>query len=517
MSSKLTLQIVRPLCIVLGLICLCADGKALSIETSEGVLRSGKLDVHEDSLLGYLTNGIPSEASVSALERWEKYGHAAIVLGQQKSQKAVPLLIERIQSPLPSQLQNDLELKVAGHLGNASWEDWDRDIFIKTIDFRSTCALALANIGDEKALSVVAEYLKSVTPDITAAFEKEDVDDPKLFHSYASICKSITAFGSKDGIDALIEVLDQLINRSNGDILIYTLRICTGQAFGPESDTPVHRRQSEIGKWKEWWSQNRDSYQIDRKQVLNATKPNLPTLVPQTVRDHVVLAKSRFFDYEGSGEGKASAEWLEANGKRNVKALAAIMNDEDELAGVRREAMQWYAQFGGKRALALLTEYATSDARYRGYSGHITKDLFQTEALKLIEKHFPDDVDDVARQCAAESDNAVFILMKKSDNWKFVADNYHSFSHDVQLMAIQKLLEIPEPVGRDVFVDAIKDADLNIAGYAAKGIQKFALREELPTESAKALDKWEAVQSIKKPPAPSTEPGTDFPKISEPR
>ena len=472
------------------LLLFCFNAAANLIITADFALDQYGVDKREEALLDYLENGVPEDFRGEFFQRWEVYYWIATKLGEMKSTKALPLLIRRIQEPLPPQLQKDLELHVAGYLGHDLWEGWDREFERELAKFSEACAMALGRIGDDSTLPVLKTYLKSVTKAIDDDIEA-GTSEPFLMSAYGATCSAITALGSKEGIDALITALDRLPRRSPGHV-VYYLRFCTGQPFGPEYSQPLHRRPDEIRKWKEWWDQNRETYVIDRDRVLHRRGPELPRPVPRSLRDHVAAAETRYFDYDGTGYGKSSVRWLESRGRWHVRGLAAIVNDTDEDARVRGEALKWYARFGGRGALNLLAGYATDDVRYSELG---TDRLhLQGSALELVGEYFPDKVDQVAKKCLFSSHqvsgNAIHLLMKKPENYRYVADSFANLADTARHQAIQKLLDLPEPVGRQAFFDAVKDERVHVAHYGARGIRKFSLESELPEESRQALARW---------------------------
>gem|GEM_PF-3880488 len=463
---------------------------ALEIITADGALDRYGVDKREGSLLDYLENGIPADFRGKPFERWETYSWIATKLGELESTKALPLLIRRIQEPLPLQLQKDLELHVAGSLAHHSWEDWDRGFLREVARFREACAMSLARIGDHRALPILTAYLESLTQ--IADHELEwDNPDSSLLWSFSGTCSAIAGLGSKEGIDALIAALDDLPTRSPEHI-IYYLRLCTGQPFGPEYSQPLHRWPAEIRKWKEWWERNRDSYRVDLDRVLRRGAPELPRPRPRSLRDHVAAAETRYFDYDGTAYGKRSVRWLEFRGRWYVRGLAAIVNDADEDARVRGEALKWYARFGGRRAFDVLAGYATDDSRYSELG--IDRLHLQITALNLVEEFFPESVDRVAKNCMLSSHqvsgNAIHILMKKPENYRYVADSFAKLAYTARFQAIQKLLYLDEPLGRQAFFEAVKEKDVHMAQYGARGIRKFSLESELPEDSRQALDRW---------------------------
>jgi len=477
-------------CVGAVLVLFNGNLEANSRITADGQLDRYHLDKAEEALLGYLEAGIPQDFSGDFNERWEMYQWIAAKLGEMGSNNASPTLIQLIEEPLPPPLQDDLLFHVAGYRGHDSWEDWDDQRVRDLAELRKACAHALAKIGDEDALPALLAYLETLGQSIKNELEKKNPDSSLLW-SYSSVCRDVTALGSKAGIDALIATLDHLPQRAP-ETIVYYLRICTRQPFGPEYSQPLHTRPAEIQKWHEWWKQNRDGFRIDRQRVLDTEKPDLPRPVPVSLRDHVAAAYTRHMDSDGSGYGKHSADWLEKDGSTRTAEFAAIVNNCSEDSRVRKEALKWYARFAGDSALDLLTTYATDD---KIYSETGTEWLhLQTEALNLIQGQFPQMAEDVARRCMFSehyvSSNAVSFLMKSASNYTYVAENFTRLGHLGRLEAIQSLLWLSEPVGRPAFFEGMKDSDIHMAVFAARGIRKFALEAELPQTSREALTRW---------------------------
>lgn len=169
--------------------------------------------------------------------------------------------------------------------------------------------------------------------------------------------------------------------------------------------------------------------------------------------------------------------------------------------------MKWYAassKNGGNKnthvsALDLLTRYAIGDDIYseHGYD----RMLLQGEALNLIEKYFPDALDDVAKRCVVSkgftSSNAVYLLMKSEHNYQFIAKKYDLLLGEARNHALQALLQLSEPIGRPAFIAALMSGDVYEAVYGARGVAKFGLEADLPEESRLALSKWRADPSFR--------------------
>ncbi len=483
-------RLYRLVCIGAALVLINGNLQARSIITADGALDRYHLAKEEAGLLEYLEAGIPQDFSGEFNQRWEMYYWVAAKLGELKSNKASPNLIQLIEEPLSLPLRDDLVLKIAGSLARNSWKDWDDQRVQDLARLRAKCAMALVNIGDESALPALIAYLETLTPIINEELDKEKPESALLW-SFSITCSAVTALGSKAGIDALIASLDRLPKRAPETIIDY-LRICTGQSFGPEYSQPLHTRAPDIQKWRKWWEQNRDDFAIDRQRILNTRKPDLPQPVPKPLRAHIASAETQGMDFDGTGYGKQSSDWLKENGSKRTAELAAIVNDRDEDATVRKEALKWYARFAGNSALDLLTKYAMGEDIY-SESG-IDRSHLQREALKLIREHFPQMAEDVARRCMFSqhpvSSHAVGILMKNPNNHGHVAENFARLPQSTRFGAIQSLLHLSEPAGRPAFFEAVKDTHVHMAAFAARGIDKFALEAELPQASQEALTKW---------------------------
>jgi hypothetical protein len=61
---------------------LCRAASANHVITADGQFQRYRLDGAEDSVVGYLKNGLPSSSTATIFERWELYGFVADKAGQ---------------------------------------------------------------------------------------------------------------------------------------------------------------------------------------------------------------------------------------------------------------------------------------------------------------------------------------------------------------------------------------------------------------------------------------------------
>lgn len=498
-AAALSIQFVSRYLFILSVAVLCflpLEKADASTKTSpERELSEHNLKTDEASLLAYLDSGLPEVPSLSFDRRWVTYRWVVMMLGEISNEESVLPLIRFIETEPSGKLEQDLLLSVASGL---DWKRWDFQCAQALAQIRGDAAFALAKIGDARALPVLTAYLERLAVTVEADMASEHPDS-SILSPYGVVCKAITALGSKAGIDALVDSLGRFTEPSPEKV-VYNLRICSGQIFGPEVFQPSHLWPAIFAEWRAWWQENRASFEIDRERVLHLKKPELPRPEPISLREHVVAAETRSFDYEGTGYGKRSAEWLEASGDAHVDELAAILEDRNEDGLVRREAMKWYVASnkpGGngeskQTALNLLIRYAIGEDTYsaQGYD----RMLLQGEALNLIAKHYPEALDGVAKRCVVSKDyrssNAVHLLMKSEGNHRFIAEKYDSLKGEGRRQALHALLQLSEPIGRSAYITALNSADPYEAVYGARGVAKFGLEADMPDESLAALSRW---------------------------
>lgn len=471
-----------------------ANSGATSFVTTEHVLGPCEFDKSEEALISYLKAGVPQDGLPGNKMRWDYYYWIATKLGELKSQKAVPVLIELLEEPLPAPLVDDLIPIAVAYDG--TWEDWDRRRKGKDYRFRSACARALGTIGDESALPALTSYLSSLKPAVDGALETY-VSDYSLYvlWSYDGACRAITALGDKKGIDALVDVVERYPAHAHSLSVTY-LRICTGQSFGPEDSQPLHTRAADVRRWREWWDENRDSFRIERERIMlrNQFIPAWPEGEPKTVRDHVTRVRGGM-TYSGEYiQSPRSAKWLEENGPARTDELVAIVDDRDELARTRKKAMKLYAEFVGDDAAECLRRWAEND-QFDVEAGIKTR--LQHTALNLLWRNSPAVAEKVARDCIFSSGfvgtYSAGFLVNGADvqaNVAFLADCYPKLDQSVRAKAIYALQKLDQPVGEPLFYLGIEDSDVRTAASGAAAIRKFGLEDELSASCREALAKW---------------------------
>lgn len=459
-------------------------------ETVDGVLSGRNLQKDEASLLGYLKNGLPPDGRIDFNRRWQAYGAVSTKLAELGSLRAVPLLIERIESPLPAVLEEDL---IRGSIGHTT-EAWDRYFDRNLAQFRATCAMALARLGDSRAIPVLLRYMQALEGRVSLELKRERPEVAFLGH-YALVAKAVTALGDKTGIDAMVSALDRLPDKGP-ELLIQRLQMCTKQLYGPKWTLPRERWAEDTEKWKTWWSEHRANFVIGRDFILDGRISDLPRPEPTTLREQLMAADTRHMDFDNTGYGKRASEWLEKHCGSYTQEIAAIINDRNEGASIRKEALAWYIvaldtgsnSSAGNAALALLSEYAVGDKVYTE-SGP-DRLLMQNASLRLIEKHFPDAIADVLAQRLYNGDQDALQRMDDKQAVPYILEHFTELSGEVQRHATYRMLQLDAPVSPMFFFEALKSKDDSTAGYAAQGIKKFNLESALPQDSRESLARW---------------------------
>ena len=508
----------------------CVLGGALAILLGQGAmasvpydpdyeLRAAGLATDAPTLLSYLREGLPEGLALSdgrplpADQRWGKYGHVVNALGKMKSPEAPPILIGLLEGPLPPKLATDLELSAADRFPDEEYE---------IVSFQSRCAVALRLIGDPSAAPALTRYVERLLP--LMKIKAETPLYPPYTSAFANACVALGDLGSTAGIAFTVAALPDV--PLDDPWAARTLRVLTGQPFGPQYGHPARVARRECAKWTAWWDASKATYQIDPNARLHRSSATGYVRDMKTVRDYVhqaPLARWGKGQPSLSRNGPEAVEWLAQNGAAHIKELAALVNDPDETVGVRNEAMVWYARFGGRKAMKTLAKYVRYEVPFDPEDSKL-QHAMASEAFLIIKDTSPKLASRLGKEIikdgstisgfwafdavAAQDKDAAYrlaerhlfasdmyvsaasvaTLMQRPDGVQKVLQSYAQLGDYAKREAISRLAEQPEPVGKEILFEAVKSSDRSIAGEAKRAILIFELYDELPQDSRQAMD-----------------------------
>jgi hypothetical protein len=446
------------------------------------------LSYDEASLISYLQNGLPKELvdkkgkQMDARQRWSfGYPEAVRLLAKAKSEAAVPILCDMLTALSPA-LAEDLEASMAP----ADKSDKKREHNLAF--FQAGCVVALGEIGKNTAISALSGFAQRRLPN---ASEYE--------YAFREACVALALLGEEEGVALLMAALPDTPDKDPW--VIIPLQMLTGVTFsptyGPEYGQPARVGRALREKWLAWWEENRATYQADPEAIRERNSRYKPRPPMETIRDYVHEAPFRGPTDGPMERGEEAAAWLEKNGPKRLDDLAALMNDPDESVWIRREAMAWYAQLGGRKAIKEITRYVQNqvpfdpeDTDLRNQMGKAAFEIIKKHDLKkayklakdsledngripgfwafdAVYQHDPEEAYRLAEKHLFSSDMHVSAasanqLMKHSLGWRLVIKNYDNLCPYAQRNVLQSFIAFDTPMAKSILSKALKSEDQDL-------------------------------------------------------
>lgn len=466
------------------------------------------LNYDEASLISYLQNGVPKELAdkdgqkMSNYRRWTTfYPEIVRLLAKAKSEAAVPILCDMLAA-LPPALAADLDTSVE-LLESREY---------KRVYFQAGCAETLGEIGMDAAVPALSGFAQRLLPDLKQNIKTENNSAYQV--AFRLTCTSLGLLGEEEGVALLMAALPD----APDDCLwaIIPLQVLTGITFsptyGPEYGHPKRVERALCKKWLAWWKENRATYQVDRDAIRERNSRFRPRPPMTTIRDYIHEVPFRELTPctgAPTERGKAAAAWLEQNGPKRLDDLAALMNDPDETIGVRREAMAWYAKFGGRKARKELMPYVQNkvsfdaeDAYLQSEMGRAAFEIIKASDTKKAHKLLRDSLKDSGRipnlwgfnllrqYDSEEADVLAEKLLLSSDckisaatakqlvgnimGWHLVIRNFEHLCPYAQIQAVESLSSNIS-AAKSILSKALKIEDQELRKAAENIVQKYKL------------------------------------------
>ena len=451
----------------------------------------------EASLISYLQNGVSHDLvdkdgeKMEDYRRWSAfYPEARRLLAKAKSEMAVPILCDMLTA-IPPALTEDLDTSVA------TSDKPDSKRKYNLVFFQAGCAEALGEIGKDTAIPALSDFAQRILPELKQNIETENY--PPYQVAFREACISLALLGEEEGVALLMAALPDMPDKELW--ALPALNVLTGVTFspvyGPEYGQPARVCRAQREKWFAWWEENRATYQADPEAIRERNSRHKPRPPMETIRDYVHEAPFRDF-YDGPMErGKEAAAWLEKNGPKRLDDLAALMNDPDESIGIRREAMAWYAKFGGRKAIKEITRYVQNqvpfdaeDVDLRDQMGKTAFEIIKKHDLKkayklakesledngripglwafdAVYQHDPEEAYQLAKKFLFSSDMYVSAasanqLMKHSLGWRLVIKNYDNLCPYAQRNVLQSFIAFDTPMAKSILSKSLKSEDQDL-------------------------------------------------------
>jgi HEAT repeat protein len=483
-------------------------------------------------LVRYLSEGLPGTLRCPegvAVEdfRWGVYKWLPQVLAEMRTSEAVSTLADRLRLPLPEFMRQDLETRASR--SRAADAERARDILYEEAVFQAFCAEALGVLGDASAVAPLRHFMERMTTGIKGAASDKNGLVVAYEMGFDRAAIALASLGESAAIPAALELM--ALRGVDPWPATRVLKVVTGQTYGPAIDSPAHLRQHELAKWTQWWVTNRESFHPLRGAVLGLAHTPMLNLDSQddTLRGKLrVLEQVRNDPKYGPIASHPLGRWMEEQGREKSSEIAAIMNDPDETFGVRLEAMQWYARFGGKAALKTLERYVKWDVPFDPEDEHhcermgaqayeIIRDMDPKRCYRLSEwtiekrghisgfwafdavnKKTPKKAVDLARKQLLSEDKTIsaaatrILMTQDPDGTDTVARQVDRLDAYAQRTAVESLTAFDSPAATTILGAALKSDDFDTAFCAVGVIRERKLSSALPEDSKKAFQQRNA-------------------------
>lgn len=472
------------------------------------------LSYDEASLISYLQNGFPKDVldkngeQMDARQRWSYvYPEAVRLLAKEKSEAAVPILCDMLTA-LPPALAADLEALIV------SVEESDREREYKLAFFQAACAMALRETGSDNAVLALASFARRLLPELKPNIETGNY--PAYLVAFREACISLVLLGEEDGVALLMAALPDTPDKEPW--VAQALTMLTGVTFsptyGPEDGHPARVGRALREKWLAWWEENRATYQADPEAIRERNPRYKPRPPMTTIRDYIHEAPFRGITDHPMERGEEAAAWLEQNGPKRLDDLKALMNDPDEAIGIRREAMAWYAKFGGRKAIKELIPYVQNqvpfdpeDADLQSEMGMAAFEIIKASDTKkaykllrdslqdngripnlwgfhLLRQHDSEEADVLAEKLLFSSDKEISAaaakqLIRSVTGWHLVIRNFERLCPYAQAQAIESLSSNIS-VAKSILSSALKIEDQELRKAAESIVEKYKLENIAP-------------------------------------
>lgn len=466
-----------------------------------------------------IQEGIPLDLPIPKEERWPYYTILPDVLVALNYLPAAPVLAERLISDLPSQIQQDLEIYEAQNI-RITEEERHTETVYDFVAFQAQCAEALGHLGDPSATPQLKQFLERMAGELK---KPNCLVSCTMAFRMASV--SLAALGDSSAVDIALGLM--ACQTCDPEEPAWALRIITGQLFGPYPDSPPHVRWEELPKWQHWWTENQMAFQPSRDAIISRNGRHYLDWFSDrdTLRYNLRALANRYMDMTDD----PALTYLEANGPKQVDAIAAIMHDVDEGYNTRQEAMRWYARFGGQEALQQLTQYVKGTAPCDPadttfYQRHYCPKAFEiinendpklayslavwnleseghippSWAFDVIEKQKPAKALSLAKKLFMSKDpslsaTSVGILMRNGPkNIKRVAEKMPELAPYAQRAAVDGVTAPDDPNTVSILAEAVKSTEFSTALSAVEAIRKLGIASSLPQPSQQIFKRLDA-------------------------
>jgi hypothetical protein len=307
--------------------------------TPDMALKENGIATDQAALIAFLEGGFPPGVNLSKLpvepkEKSQLAVNAMSLLAQMKAAEAVPVLSQIALRNPPKGVVALIEKDLERTAPDSRMEFQNKALRI--LQFNAINALGY--IGDTSAIAVIRKALSSE-------------QSPAAGIQYAL---ALACLGDAAGVDFLVQQI-LLENRRESAAAANAFYYITNKDFGYTENTALRMRKPKARAYRDWWKQNRESFQVDRKAVLERRLKGKPadTYEPRSTRDLLRVA-ANYFDFDNKQRSRDAREKLNRAGKSLNPELEKIALDTSEDLNVRLEAMNWFYEFNRAASKSLL-------------------------------------------------------------------------------------------------------------------------------------------------------------------
>lgn len=299
-----------------------ADELPAEMQAAETLVSHG-IATDPASLMAFLREGfdvaaLPRGLPASPSLKVEVVDSAIRELAVQRSEAAVPLLIELAESRPPAAVDRIIRRDLEG----LPLEYGDRAMAESVELLATNATVALGLIGDERAIPALLARLRSPLP---AA--------PK-----ADAAVALGMMGRGEGLEEMLALARRV--ESNDCVLAFaTVYILTGRNYGVSINTSLARRRALVDELERWYHGGGKETPIYRSEVRRrqSAPPQATVLEPNSLRG-MLRDTFNVFDYD---RRFLARQHLRDQMNSRFDELSAIVADPMEELDVRRAAMQW--------------------------------------------------------------------------------------------------------------------------------------------------------------------------------